>query len=508
VKTKTGQDKCRWLEPPGPLLWINLIGFLVYIQTLWFDLTGWDDRTLLENIDSLPGGLKGVIQVFQSNAFITSSGAYFRPILTLSFMANAPFGTAGVAGFFWANIFLHLMAASVLYLVLLELGNSRAAAFLFSLIFTVHPALAPAIAWIPGRNDTLLGAFALLSFLFLIRFVKAQAGWHVFWHLLFFALALFTKETAFALLAVFPLYLLLLAPRPLPRSRWGMLLLVWGVTVGAWAVLRAYAVTSAKFLTMEGLLHSTWINLPTLLQFLGKAVFPFNLSVIPITRNTTLIWGICAAIGFVAALLCSRAKRMRRVIFGLLFFLLLLVPSLIVSASSQSVGLVQLEHRLYLPLVGLMLVIMETDGVKRWPLDSRFAKAAAVLILIAFSALTILHSRNFRDEASFWSNARKNSPDASFVHARTAQNLVQNGKYDEAVAEFEKALTLNPYEFAALINYSNLEYARGDYEKAESLMVRALAEEPGNPGARAGILATLERIRDAKRNAAIKKREF
>jgi tetratricopeptide (TPR) repeat protein len=181
---------------------------------------------------------------------------------------------------------------------------------------------------------------------------------------------------------------------------------------------------------------------------------------------------------------------------------------LIVSASSQSVGLVQLEHRLYLPLVGLMLVIMETDGVKRWPLDSRFAKAAAVLILIAFSALTILHSRNFRDEASFWSNARKNSPDASFVHARTAQNLVQNGKYDEAVAEFEKALTLNPYEFAALINYSNLEYARGDYEKAESLMVRALAEEPGNPGARAGILATLERIRDAKRNAAIKKREF
>jgi hypothetical protein len=505
VTTRARQDKYRWLEPGSPLLWISVLGFLVYVQTMWFELTGWDDRTLLQNIDRLPGGLTGLIQAFKSNAFVSSSGAYFRPILTLSFMANSLLGASGVSCNFLTNIVLHLMVASTLYLVLLELGNSRASAFLFSLIYVLHPALAPAVAWIPGRNDTLLAAFALLSFLFFIRYVRNRTRMSAFWHLLFFTLALFTKETALSLLLIFPLYLLLIARKKLSPPGYLVLLPFWILIICIWAVLRSYAVTPAKFLTLGGMLHSAWSNLPSLIQFLGKAFFPFNLSVLPLARNTSLIWGICAASGLAIALYFSRTKRMDRVIFGVLFFLLFLVPSMILGASTQSVALVQLEHRLYLPLVGLILAVIETDLAKKWYGNSRSAKVAVVLVLLTFAILTVLHSRDFKDEASFWDNALKNSPEASFIHARIAQNLAQDGRQSEAIAEFEKALELNPYEFAALINYSNLEYSRGEYEKAEGLLLRALPEVPGDPDAKAKILDTLERIRDNKRYLSIKK---
>lgn len=501
------QQMHSWLDPKWPLVWIFSLGFLAYAQILWFGLTGWDDGTLLENIDRLPGGLSGLMQAFRSNAFVSSSGAYYRPALIVSFIADSWFGAAGSSINHLTNIALHLTACGVLYFVLMELGARRVSAFVFSLLFALHPALAPAVAWIPGRNDSLLGACALVSFLFFARYVESRDKVHAFWHLLFFAFALFTKETGLALLLIFPAYLLLAARKKINHPGFGILAFFWLLTTSVWGVLRAQAVTHVSYLTAGGMLHGVWINMPGLLQYLGKAVFPFNLSVIPIMRNTSMVWGIAAVAALTAALAFSPARRMRRVVFGSLFFLAFLIPSMTTGGATQSAALVQLEHRLYLPMVGLILVVMETDLGRRWSADSIFTRATVIPVLLVFAVLTVLHSRDFRSEASFWENALQNSPGASFVHVHFAQNLTQYGRQEEAIAEYEKALALNPFELAALINYANIAYARAEYDKAESLLARALSEESVSPEARAGMLATLERIRDNRKYNAGKKRE-
>ncbi|MGD0310548.1 MAG: hypothetical protein ABSC02_14830 [Acidobacteriota bacterium] len=396
------------------------------------------------------------------------------------------------------NIVLHLTASSVFYLLLVELGNSRALSFLFSLLYVVHPALVQAVAWIPGRNDTLLGIFVFSSFLFFVKFARRGKWTHGFWHLSFFVLAIFTKETALALLLVCPLYILLVAGKKLSLSSYGVLSLCWVVTVGGWAVLRAQAVTPLRYNTVRAMIHSAWISLPSVIQYLGKAVFPFNLSVVPIRRDTTYVWGILAAVGLAAALTFSKNKRMSRVLFGLLFFLIFLLPSLMLAASRQAVSLVLLEHRLYLPLLGLILVVLETDLAKKWVKDVRLSKVAVVLVFLPFVLLATLHSRDFRDEASFWDNALKNSPHAAFVHTAIAQTLDERGRRAESIEELRKALELNPYEFAALVNLSTQDITKGAYDEAEALLTRALAEEPGNPELKKNLLATLDHVRTIK----------
>ncbi|MGA2263280.1 MAG: tetratricopeptide repeat protein, partial [Acidobacteriota bacterium] len=109
-----------------------------------------------------------------------------------------------------------------------------------------------------------------------------------------------------------------------------------------------------------------------------------------------------------------------------------------------------------------------------------------------------LHSRDFRDEASFWDNALKNSPHAAFVHTAIAQTLDERGRRAESIEELRKALELNPYEFAALVNLSTQDITKGAYDEAEALLTRALAEEPGNPELKKNLLATLDHVRTIK----------
>jgi tetratricopeptide (TPR) repeat protein len=65
-------------------------------------------------------------------------------------------------------------------------------------------------------------------------------------------------------------------------------------------------------------------------------------------------------------------------------------------------------------------------------------------------------------------------------HFRTA-SLLDDGddtKRDEAAAEYRKALELDPYLVAALINLANLHYSRDELAEAQALYERAIGLEP------------------------------
>jgi protein O-mannosyl-transferase len=320
----------------------------------------------------------------------------------------------------------------------------------------------------------------------------------------FFILALFTKEAALMLLMVCPLYLLLVARIKLRLSRYLIPVVVWIMATLAWALLRTQAVSQLKHVTPSAMLLSAWRNSPGMLQYLGKVIFPFNLSVVPLMRDTTFLWGGLAASGLAAGILFSRGKRISHVVFGLLFFVVFLLPSIMLVVPGQSVSLALLEHRLYLPIVGIILVMLETDLAKKWTEDRKLAKMSLLLVLLPFAFLAIFHSRHFKDESSFWGNALANSPHAAFVHASVAQSLNQQGRRNEAIKEYRTALDLNPSEFMALVNLANLDYSREEYDEAEKLLMRALSEEPADPDVRHNLLAILERIRENKKFKSMK----
>ena len=203
-----------FLKEKRPYYWIFGLGFLVYFRSLFFKFSYLDDNVLiLTNLFFLKNPAN-IFKTFTTQVFhiLHTSAAYYRPMLTISFMIDSWLGGANPFFYHLTNIIIHLTASSLVYLFFCKLKYKKNLAFIFALIFTVHPVLAQAVSWIPGRNDSLLTVFFLLSFIYLIKYVDQKKGKYGSLHLLFFFFSLFTKESAI-FLPLMALFFLLIIRR-------------------------------------------------------------------------------------------------------------------------------------------------------------------------------------------------------------------------------------------------------------------------------------------------------
>ena len=165
-----------------PYAWIVLVGFLLYFKAIFFGYTYLDDNNLiLENIYFLHD-ISNIIAAFGQDVFrlISTADIYYRPLMTVSLILDAQIGGAAPFIYHFTNLLIHLLGSCLVFLLLNKIGCKRELSFVFSLIFAIHPALSQAVAWIPGRNDSLMAVFALLSFIFFIDYAERKKYGHCF----------------------------------------------------------------------------------------------------------------------------------------------------------------------------------------------------------------------------------------------------------------------------------------------------------------------------------------
>jgi hypothetical protein len=92
------------------------------------------------------------------------ANAYFRPIVTLSYMVDYQLWGLDARGYHLTSLLLHLVAVALAYLFVYRLMPQRPLAALFaSLMFSLHPTRAESVAWISGRTDLMAAVFILLT---------------------------------------------------------------------------------------------------------------------------------------------------------------------------------------------------------------------------------------------------------------------------------------------------------------------------------------------------------
>jgi len=470
-----------FLKGVRPYLWIFIIGFIIYSQTLFFDFTYLDDNVLILDNFYFLSNLTNVFRTFTQDVFQTLhySDAYYRPLLIISFILDAQLGKNSPFIYHFTNIVLHFSASCLLFLFLKKLKYKKELAFISALIFTVHPVLTQAIAWIPGRNDCLLAIFIFSSFIFFLNSIKTKKQRCSFWHLFFFGLALFTKETAIVLVPIFFLYLRLINKERLASFNKKILTLNWGVMICFWFLLRKIALKNPLRMTITDVAKSILSNFPAAIQLLGKMVFPFNLSVFPIIKDTTFIYGFVALILLVIALLISINKRLNFVLFGLSWLILFLFPPLFLHSPALAFGDdYHLEHRVYLPLVGLIILLLEIDWIKNLNFKKGINLILIGSIIFAFSILTVKHSKSFKNRLNFWQSAVAASPHSPFARRNLGAMYYLDDRLDKAEGEYKKALELNPDEQMAHNNLGLIYMNRGSFQEAEKEYKKELEINP------------------------------
>ncbi|MDP2806711.1 MAG: tetratricopeptide repeat protein, partial [bacterium] len=392
----------------------------------------------------------------------------YRPMLTLSFMFNAILG--GKNGWFYhrSNILMHLGSVLLVFHLLWRITSSRGAAFALSLIFAVHPALAPAAAWLPGRNDSLLGLFIFGSLAALVSYREKETWQWYALHLFLFLGALFTKETSIAIPAVFLVFLFLVYGRQKPRQ-YIYLAAGWLTCLIGYFVLR-----NSVLPRVSPVMNTASENALGLLGYIGKLIFPVNLSVMPMPQDTHWFFGAAALVLFIALFALKGIRNKKTFLAGLIWFAVFLVPTVFRITDFANM----LEHRLYVPFLGLLLMLSQAEAIYHY--KKTFLSLAAGLFII-FSFFSVSHSRDFKDPWSFWQNAVKTSPHCLLAHRSLGMMYLNQKDPDGAAARFEAGLKYDPQN-PGLLNGLALAYLdMGKVEPAIQLFKEAIQTEPGNP---------------------------
>jgi protein O-mannosyl-transferase len=490
-----------------PFLIIACLVVLVYFRSIFFGFTFLDDNVLVLDNNPFLQDLKNVPLAFVQEVFHThnASAAYYRPVLTISFMLDTQIGGMNPHLYHVSNIIFHGIASCLAFLLLIELGVSRIPALCLSCIFAVHPVVSQAVAWIPGRNDSLLGIFAFLAMITFIKFIKNGKFLFLIGHCIAFSLGLFTKESMILFIGLAAIWYLLQPQAHIEngriisqlsinivkdKSKIILLFFVWVIPTISWLLLRNIALVKSIHYGQSDIIGSLAANSPAILLNLGKSLFPVNLSVLPILQDSTLLYGILttglflalAAISFFIIRNASAEGKteadasVRIFIFGILWFLVFLVPSFIRPNAQYPADF--LEHRMYVPLWGLLLSFSQLWFLKR--IASITSSSCAVFggCIIILGLITEIHIGVFSDRLPFWKDAVTHSFHHPLAHKNLGAMYHLDGNMDAAETEYRTALELYPYETMAHNNLGLIYKHRKEYDKAESEFIKELNFNP------------------------------
>ncbi|MFA5162954.1 MAG: tetratricopeptide repeat protein [Patescibacteria group bacterium] len=498
-----------WLRRWRPFALFLLLALLVYGQTLFFDFSYLDDNSLIID-NALILDQASLPDLFSYDVFFSNERFYYRPIMSLSLWVDFKIMEALPFWYHLTNVLLHVLAASLLFVFLQKLNIRRVLAWWASVIFLVHPALAAAVAWVPGRNDSLLAVFVLASFIALDRFWR-NASWSAWiWHAIFLILALFTKESAVFLPILMSMYLVYFADLKL-RNIWRrnenflsedsekpalisasnletqinpsakkiiVLVCTWLTALVVWYLPRSIVLEGAS-LGFKPLAWSFFTNLPGLFLYLGKIVFPLNLSTFPTVIDSPWWPGLFILIlAVVIFFRWSPQARRPYLIFGLSWGFLFIAPSLLNPNYSRDLPFAFLEHRLYLPFIGALIVLLELDFVKALNFKRAGVKIGLALLLLVFILLTLDHSRNYRDRFAFWSSAATAAPHSAFVRSNLGAMYYLSDDLFNAGKQYQKALALNYKEPMTHNNLGLVYLDQKKYPEAEKEFNLELAYNP------------------------------
>lgn len=449
-----------------------VIVFILYLPSLFFGWTYLDDNVLVLEHFKFLKNWNNFFLAFQKEVFSLQNSAvsYYRPFLTVSFMLDATFWNKEIFGYHLTNVLIHLVCCGELYLLLLHLLKSQTkevAAFFFTLCFAVHPVLTQAIAWIPGRNDSLLALFVLASFLFFIQYLSHPSVQNFVGQMTFHAFGVFTKESGVLLPFLAGLYFLFFWSKD-KRQRnktfpWLLLAIDCLISLGFF-LIRSQVLTTGKGMTVLRLIISVGKNLPAVLLYLGKFFLPVNLSVMPVLPDSNLIFGAIVLIAILAFGVFAWKKNklnFKTLIFGFSWFLVFLLPAFARPNSDLLADF--LEHRSYLPLIGIIFWLA-------WETESFFQSANSqwfFLIPAVFSAVTFVHSFSFRNRLVFWQRAAASSPSYPLTIRNLGVMYYLEGNSAMAKKYYLKTLSFAPNEPMVHNNLGIIAMDRGDLETAE-----------------------------------------
>ncbi|MCX6250445.1 MAG: tetratricopeptide repeat protein [Bacteroidetes bacterium] len=443
--------------------WICLILFavlfLIYGQVLSFTTGKLDeDEIIIANLPLLRdfGNVKTVVM---RDAFFTETDSHFyRPMQNLSFMIDVHLSGGKGWGSYLLNLLLHGTTCCLLFYLLTLLSDNRRIAFLCVLFFAVQPVFVQAIAWAPSRGDLLIGMFGILSFVFFILFVRLNHYYYLVLHIVSFALALFSKETAILFPVIFSFYYFLIEKtRKAGMTSYIILIICYMLLIILYLLFRDLVVKATITGQVFGLMP-LFSNLRTIPEFITKFFLPFSLAPMPEFSLYNTITGIILAGLLVWAVSRYRSGDLLFSLFSLTWFLTFALPGLMYTHELGNAAYDYLEHRSYLPMTGILLLLFFFINKAPTLRKNKVLVTAMLTMIFCYAIYTHQYAKNYENADVYYNYAIKSNPHSALAFNNRGLNLYLKDDFQGAINDCNNALSIKP-------DYAEVYTLRGNSRK-------------------------------------------
>src|SRR6266702_1291392 len=158
----------RWWFTLGICLFLVVLTWLVFGQTLWHDFVNYDDpRYVYENTNITEGlSISGIVW-----AFTHIHSMNWHPLTTISHMLDCQLYGLKAGWHHCTNVLLHSIAVMLLFVGLLQMTGAFWRSAFVAAVFAIHPLRVESVAWLAERKDVLSGVFFMLTLLAYLYYV-------------------------------------------------------------------------------------------------------------------------------------------------------------------------------------------------------------------------------------------------------------------------------------------------------------------------------------------------
>jgi tetratricopeptide (TPR) repeat protein len=433
----------------------------------------------------------------------------------LTFWLNYKWCGYTVAGWHMVNLLIHLVNILLVFVIAVRLVRDAATrisnpqkeraiyvtAAVVAAVFAVHPIQTQAVTYIVQRLELLGTTWVLLTFLFLLNAISNSGRIaRILWYtaaVLTFILGLFTKEFIVVAPLLAGAYYVVVK-----LKSWKKRLYVTGIALVCACAGIAGVLYYCKALTFSpypqismvpfarlwddqpppSLYYPTQVRV--LLMYLRLCLFPFNqhveYAIMPSSSFLDpLVLGAAGIQAGIVAAACFAWRRRPMILFGLLWFYIFLAPS----SSLLPNGMY--EHRLYGPMIGILIALFIPLAAEILDQPARYRKtlasislSLAAFLIICFCFLTYNRNEVWQTGLSLWGDALRKSPNSWRANANYCKELMEEERYIEALPYIERGYQLNTGVVEVAINLGVCRYYTGNTDGAIAAFEHALNLQP------------------------------
>lgn len=530
--------------------WFSIIifsfAFFLYSNTLGHGFV-MDDGAVITNHETVKKGFAGIKELFGQSSVYGSTKENFgtyRPLTMSLFAIEWSFFEDNPAPYHFMHVLLYAILCVVIFILLKKLLTDYhpLLPFIAILIFVAHPIHTEVVANIKSSDEILSLLFCSIALLFSIKFSETPSNKFLGISFLFFACALFSKESAATFIFIIPIALYLFTSSS--RKNILKITVVHTVAILIYFIARNSALDKAPegvalinnalagaqtFSERNATIFIILFNYLKLLFFPHPLCWDYGYNQIPLVGfgNIMAILSVLIyfAVGVYSVIILIKKSSHKSQVTSLISFCILFYL-LGLSASSNIfvlIGSTMAERFLFTPSLAFC-ILLAFALIKLLKIESFNLKLIPLAIILGlFSYKTFSRNQDWESNLTLFAKGTEDCPNSyrtntTFAwesvlageketdkekkknHLQNAVTYYQKGlaiydkvdadwynygvsqsnlkNVDEAVRGYQHALAINPKHRNSLYNLATVYLSRNDFQNSLSHFLRAYEIEP------------------------------